>query len=237
MSCFPQSRCNFLAFQTLVLQLLLLDLYTYGGVDPLGEFPLFLKKIADIIDPKLSIIFPELIRQELFLKRWRSTNVTAIPKGALSPAMEKYHPISITHILSKVYEKLVSHKLYSFCEKFVFFPAAQIAYRKGLGCTDALLTTCNHLQKSLDTGMESYIVKLNFCAVFSRVSHSGLLFKLKSIGVGGSVLSICREFLSNHRQRFVVDGAKVYISTGIPTRVVGTCFCGEAREADSNLPI
>ena len=31
--------------------------------------------------------------------------------------------------------------------------------------------------------------------------------------------------------------AKVYISTGIPTRVVGTCFCGEAREADSNLPI
>ena len=30
---------------------------------------------------------------------------------------------------------------------------------------------------------------------------------------------------------------KVYISTGIPTRVVGTCFCGEAREADSNLPI
>ena len=29
---------------------------------------------------------------------------------------------------------------------------------------------------------------------------------------------------------------KVYISTGIPTRVVGTCFCGEAREAESNLP-
>ena len=32
-------------------------------------------------------------------------------------------------------------------------------------------------------------------------------FKLKSIGVGGSVLSICTEFLSNCRQRVVVDGA------------------------------
>ena len=31
--------------------------------------------------------------------------------------------------------------------------------------------------------------------------------------------------------------SKVYISTGITTRVVGTCFCGEAREAESNLPI
>ena len=34
-----------------------------------------------------------------------------------------------------------------------------------------------------------------------------------------------------------ISVTKVYISTGIPTRVVGTCFCGEARDADSNLPI
>ena len=39
------------------------------------------------------------------------------------------------------------------------------------------------------------------------MSHSGLLFKLKSIGVGGSVLSICRDFLSNCRQRVVLDVA------------------------------
>ena len=39
------------------------------------------------------------------------------------------------------------------------------------------------------------------------MSHSGLLSKLKSICVGGSVLSICREFLYNRRQRVVGDGA------------------------------
>ena len=56
-----------------------------------------------------------------------------------------------------VYEKLVSHKLSGFCEKYVFFlSAAQYAYRKGLGCTDALLTISHHLQKSLDTGMVLY---------------------------------------------------------------------------------
>ena len=37
--------------------------------------------------------------------------------------------------------------------------------------------------------------------------RTGLLFKLKSIGVDGSVLLIGREFLSNGRQRVVVDGA------------------------------
>ena len=33
------------------------------------------------------------------------------------------------------------------------------------------------------------------------------------------------------------QGVRSSYSLGIPTRVVGTCFCGEAREADSNLPI
>ena len=41
---------------------LLLDIYTEGGVDPVGVFPLFLKMVANIIAPKLSIIFCGLIR-------------------------------------------------------------------------------------------------------------------------------------------------------------------------------
>ena len=48
--------------------------------------------------------------------------------------------------------------------------------------------------------------------------HSGLLFKFKSIGVGGSVLYICTEFLSNRRQRLVVDGA---VSEWVP--IIQSC--------------
>ena len=105
---YSYSRCNSLAFQTPVLLRLLLDLDTYGDIDPLGMFPLFLKMVADIIAPKLSIIFRWLIRRGSFPECWRSTNVTAIPKGAPSSDRENYHQISITPILSKVYEKLVS---------------------------------------------------------------------------------------------------------------------------------
>ena len=75
-----------------------------------------------------------------------------------------------------VYEKLVSHKLSSYCEKYCLLPAAKLTYRKGLGCTDALQTISHHPQKYIDAGMESYIVQLDFCAAFDRVS--GFLFKL-----------------------------------------------------------
>ena len=127
-----------------------------------------------------------------------------------------------------MYEKLVSQNFSSFCEKYVFVPAAQFADRKGLGCTDELLTISHHLQMSLDTGMEFYIVQLDVSAAFDRVSHSGLLFKLKSIGVGGSGLSICREFLSNRRLRVVVDGATcewIPIVSGVPQLSVWVLFC------------
>ena len=51
------------------------------------------------------------------------SNVAAIPKGAPSPDRENYRPISITPILSKVYEK-VTNKLSNFCEKYDLLPAA-----------------------------------------------------------------------------------------------------------------
>ena len=75
--------------------------------------------------------------------------------------------------------------------------------------------------------MESYIVQLHFSAAFDRVSHRGLLFKLKSIGVGGIVLSICREFLSNRRERVVVEGATsewIPIVSGMPKEVCWVLF-------------
>ena len=65
-------------------------------------------------------------------------------------------------------------------------------------CTS--FTISHLLQISLAVGIVYHTVQLEFSAAFDRVSHSGLLFKLKSIGVGGSALSISAEFLSDHRQ-------------------------------------
>ena len=67
--------------------------------------------------------------------------------------------------------------------------------------------------------MEFYIVQIDFSAAFDRMSHSRLLFKLKSIGIGGSVLLICTEFLSDRRQRVVFDVAAsewIPIISGVP---------------------
>ena len=159
MSCFPRSVCNSLAFRTSVLHRLLLDLDSYDGVDPLGVFPLFFKMIADIVASKLRFIFRRLIRSGSFSVCWHSANVAAVPKGPSSIEKKNYRPISLTPILSKVFEKLISHRLSGFCERSDSFPAAQFAYKRGLGCTDPLLTISQQLQQALDCGQESYLVQ------------------------------------------------------------------------------
>ena len=97
-------------------------------------------------------------------------------------------------------EKLISYKLCLFCKKCGVLPTVEFAYKKGLGCIDALLTIYHRLQKSLYAGMESNIVQLDFIAAFDRESQSGLLFKLKSNGVSDSMLSVSREFFQSQQE-------------------------------------
>ena len=53
-----------------------------------------------------------------------------------------------------------------------------------------------------------WIVQIDFSAAFDRVNHLGILYKLYSVGIGGSVLSILTKFLSNRSQQVMVDGCR-----------------------------
>ena len=87
-------------------------------------------------------------------------------------------------------------------------PTTQFAYRKGLGTCDALLCVSHTLQSALESGQEARMVQIDFSAAFDRVNHQGILYKLCSVGIGGSVLSILTQFLSNRSQHVMVDGCR-----------------------------
>ena len=96
-------------------------------------FPLFLKRTADILAPRLSVVFRSLVRLGSFPACLRQANVTPIPKGPPSFFVANCRPISITPVLSKVFERLVSVRLGRFMECSGVLPTTQFAYRKGLG--------------------------------------------------------------------------------------------------------
>ena len=99
-------------------------------------------------------------------------------------------------------------------------PTTQFAYRIGLGTCDAPLLYLSHtVQSALERGQEARIVLIDFSTAVDRVNHLGILYKLCSVDIGGSVLSILTQFLSNRSQHVMVDGCRsklVNVVSGVP---------------------
>ena len=69
-----------------------------------------------------------------------------------------------------------------------------------------LLSITYEIHTNFDEGKELRAVFLDISRAFDRVWHSGLLFKLKQIGIEGQALDIVKDFLTNREQRVVIDG-------------------------------
>ena len=153
-TCHPSPSLTTFAFTSREVMWLLLDLDSYGGTDPLGMFPVFFfeedslgsgssSRCGISADPSFGS-FPVC---------WRVANVTTIPKGPRSSSASNYRPISLTPILSKVFERPVSVRLGRFMEcRGVLLTTHQFAYRKGLGTCDALLCVAHTVQSALEMG-------------------------------------------------------------------------------------
>ena len=132
LTCHPSPSLTTFTFRSSEVRRLLLDLDPYGGINPMGMFPLFLKRTADVMAPRLRVVFRRLVRLGSFLACWRQSNVTPFPKGPPASSVANYRPISITSVLSKVFQRLVSVRLGRLMERSGVLPTTQFAYRKGL---------------------------------------------------------------------------------------------------------
>ena len=70
-----------------------------------------------------------------------------------------------------------------------------------------------------ESGREAKMVQIDFSAAFDRVNHQDILYKLCSVGIGGSVLSTLTQFLSDRSQHVMVDCCRsklVNVVSGVP---------------------
>ena len=95
---------------------------------------MLLRELASFLVQKLNMVFRRLLLTRLFPSQLCCAGAVPIPKGAMSFSRSGFRPISITQVLSMVYERL-RH----FLECDGVFPRHQYGYRKGLGICDAML--------------------------------------------------------------------------------------------------
>ena len=206
-SCHPEAKLTTIAFRSREIERLMLDLDPYGGSGPDGIFPLFFIKTAHFLAPKIAVIFRKLTRVGKFSLCWRRANITSTSKSVTAGSCPSdYRPISITPILSKIFERLLAKRLNAFAEINNLFPNQQFGFRKGLGACEAVLTISDKVQRALYSGFEARMVGLDFSAAFDRVNHNALIYKLRQLSIGGPFLNILMDFLNDRKQRVVVYG-------------------------------
>jgi hypothetical protein len=92
-------------------------------------------------------------------------------------------------------------------------------FKKGDGAVNQMLCIIDNIYKALDCGKDVVMVYLDISKAFDKVWHKGLLFKLQCFGVGGSLLTWIGSYLSNRKQRVVLNGQESSIlcsNAGVP---------------------
>ena len=169
----------------------------------------------------LRIIFQNILRTGIFPDQWKEANVTPVHKKKDKQTVSNYRPISLLPIFAKIFEKIVFKNLYNFLTSNNLITRNQSGFTPGDSGTNQLLSLIHDVHSAFDdiSCLEVRSVYLDMSKAFDKVWHEGLLFKLKQNGIDGKLLDLFANYLSNRRQRVVLNGKSsdwAPILSGVP---------------------
>ena len=173
----------------------------------------------DSFSVALTILFQKSIESSEIPEDWKKANITALYKKGVKSDPGNYRPISLTSVVSKILEKLIKKNLVLYLESNNLLKESQHGYRNNKSCLTNLLEYVEHVTSEIDLGKNVDVIYIDFCKAFDKVCHKKLVLKLKRYGIGGKVLSWITEWLTNRKQRVILNGEKSNwsnVKSGVP---------------------
>ena len=109
-------------------------------------------------------------------------------------------------ICGKVFERILFNNTFSFFLENNLITQKQSGFKPGHSFINRFLSITHEVYKSFDDGFEVRSVFLDISKAFDKVWHQGIIFKLRQNGILGDLLNILSDFLSNRKQRVVLNG-------------------------------
>jgi hypothetical protein len=178
--------------------------YAASGPDNIG--PLLLKKLAYELAEPLARVMRQPLEEGLVPEDWRTANVTPVFKKGAKMDPGDYRPVSLTSISCQLMEGIVKDDIVAHLEKYKLIRSSQHGFIRGKSCTSNLLSFFEDVTKEADKGESIDIIYLDFAKAFDKVPTARLMKKLKAHGVGGYLLKWIAAWLTNRRQRVVLNG-------------------------------
>ena len=177
------------------------------------------RNCALYLAPIITRILNFSLSQQYVPLKWKLANITPIPKESPVTECSQLGPISLTNIIMRILEKIVfKQEIYPQVKKVR--DDDQFAYKEEASTTTALINCQHNWLKWLDDDADYVrVISFDLRKAFDTVPHDIICEKLKATDLNPYIINWIINFLSNRKQRIVVDGIKteyVHINRGVP---------------------
>ena len=127
-----------------------LDIHKSTG--PYG-IPIFLlKTFKEFFSHWLSILVNNCFEKGVFPEILKTAKVIPLHKKDSKLHYINYRPISLLSVFSKIYEKLIYSRIYSYLDKFDLIFSKQFGFRSGFSTNHAIISITEYIRNLLDQG-------------------------------------------------------------------------------------
>ena len=162
---------------------------------------ILLKEIIDGISHVLCTIFNKSVEQGEFPSIMKLAEVVCLYKGKEHFLETNYSLISLLTTVSKVLEKIVYQRVYTFLQNTGQLYENQYGFRASYICEHAIGQVINGIVKGLGNKLNSAYVLLYLSKAFDTKDHAIMLEKLALYGIRGNALTWLKSYLTDRKLR------------------------------------
>lgn len=194
-----------------------LDSYKAPGTDRF--LPRVVKEVRDEISPHLMTIFNRSLETGDVPQDWREANVTPLFKKGDTRKPGNYRPVSLTSVVGKLLESIIVDKLAAHLEGNNLLKNSQHGFRRHRSCLTNLLEFFHEVFTEHDRCKAVDVIYMDFQKAFDKVPFRRLISKVRAIGIQGEICRWIENWLSERRQRVVVNSQAsgwAPVTSGVP---------------------
>ena len=155
---------------------------------------------ASVVEP-LSIIFNKSMNEGVFPSVMKKADVVPLHKGKDRTETNNYRPISLLLTLSKLLEKIVYKRTYTFLEANDLLYNSQYGFRSKHSCDNAVQELTSSILKNNENKLYTIGIFLDLSKAFDTISHNMLLQKLSLYGIRGIPHDWFQHYLKGRQMR------------------------------------